>query len=193
MKNQSDHHGIKARTVSNIFKLMIAALLLGFSPALADIYHWTDDKGVLHLTDDIRNVPEEYREKAGVIKTKPAEEGPVVEPLPPPPAVTEPLVEEEAQELYGGQTLQWWKLQFHILKREIETVETDYFEKKRFVEVYEKGRRFGQIFETNELYLYERYKREIVWDEERLEELRAELEELRRSARGGGVPREVRE
>jgi hypothetical protein len=192
MNYKPDHHGIKARTVSIIFKLMIAVFLLGNSFALADIYHWTDDKGVLHLTDDIRNVPEEYREKAGVIKTKPAREGPVVEPLPPPPAVTEPLVEEEAQELYGGQTLQWWKLQFHILKKEIETVEAHYFEKRRFVEVYEKGRRFGQIFETGELYLYERYKREIVWDEERLEELRAELEELRRSARGAGVPREVR-
>jgi hypothetical protein len=183
----------KTWIVHFVFQFIFITFLSGLSPALAEIYHWTDDKGVLHLTDDIRNVPEEYREKAGVIKTKPAEEGPVVEPLPPPPEVTEPLVEEEAQELYGGQTLQWWKLQFHILKKEIETVEAHYFEKKRFVEVYEKGRRFGQIFETNELYLYERYKREIVWDEERLEELRAELEELRRSARGGGVPREVRE
>ncbi len=59
--------------------------------------------------------------------------------------------------------------------------------------MYEKGRRFGQIFETNELYLYERYRKEIQWDEQRLEELRSELEELRGSARRAGVPKDVRQ
>lgn len=192
----------KTKTVllRSVFLCVCMAFLLGPLPAFADIYHWTDEKGVLHLTDDLRNVPEEFREKVGVIKTKPAEEGEggaegaeegaVVEPAPPAEAGEG---EEGGEELYGGQTLNWWKLQFHILRKEIETVEADYYEKKRFVEVYEKGRRFGQIFETNELYLYERYRKEIVWDEQRLEELRSEIEELRASARSAGVPKDVRQ
>jgi hypothetical protein len=168
---------------------ILVTVLLGFSPAFADFYHWTDEKGVLHITDGIKNVPEEFREKAGVIKTEPAEEELVVEP--PPPEIAEPP--EEGEKLYDGETLQWWEIQFHTVKKMMETVEADYFHKKRFVEVYEKGRRFGQIFETNELYLYERYKREVVWDEERLEELRDELDELRTRARRAGVLKEIRE
>lgn len=187
---------IKKVLLGNIFLCIFMFFLLYPSPASSDIYHWTDEKGVLHLTDDIRNVPEEFREKAGVIKTKPTEEGEegaVVEPAPPAPPAPPAAEAGEGEELYGGQTLNWWKLQFHILRKEIETVESDYYEKKRFVEVYEKGRRFGQIFETNELYLYERYRKEIVWDEQRLEELRSELEELRDSARRAGVPKDVRQ
>jgi hypothetical protein len=171
-----------------ILQAIFVTVLLGFSPAFADIYHWIDDKGVLHITDDRKNVPEKFREKAGVIKTEPAEEEPVVEPAP--PAIAEPPEEEE--KLYDGETLQWWKIQFHTVKKMIETIEADYFQKRRFVEVYEQGKRFGQVFETNELYLYERYKKEVVWDEERLEELRDELSELRTRARRAGVPKEIR-
>ncbi len=80
---------IKKVLLGNIFLCTFMFFLLYPLPASSDIYHWTDEKGVLHLTDDIRNVPEEFREKAGVIKTKPAEEGAegaegaVVEPAPP--------------------------------------------------------------------------------------------------------------
>lgn len=209
------HPRPKKKTVllCSIFLCIFMFFLLYPLPASSDIYHWTDEKGVLHLTDDIRNVPEEFREKAGVIKTKPAEEGEegaeegtVAEPAPPVPPATEAGEGEggeEGEELYGGRTLNWWKLQFHILRKEIETVEADYYEKKRFVEVYrklkkaEEGLAESSLYlerkDTEEPYLYERYRKEIVWDEQRLEELRSELEELRGSARSAGVPKDVRQ
>jgi hypothetical protein len=195
MRFKKEHHERKKRArnrARDILQFIFIAVLLSLSPAFADIYHWTDEKGVLHITDDKQNVPEEFRDEVNVIKTLPEEEPVVEPPAPPAPPVT-PGPPGEEEELYGGQTLQWWNLQFHNLKKRIETVETDFYQKKRFIEVFERGRRYGQIFETNEIYLYERYKKEIPWDEETLEELREELDELRGGARSAGVPREVRE
>ncbi|OGW62937.1 MAG: hypothetical protein A2V83_01975, partial [Nitrospirae bacterium RBG_16_64_22] len=39
-------------------------LLLVPSPALADIFEWTDDQGNSHFSDNIGSVPEQYRKKA---------------------------------------------------------------------------------------------------------------------------------
>jgi hypothetical protein len=40
-------------------------LVLSFvSPALAQVYQWTDENGQNHMTDDPKRVPERYRSKA---------------------------------------------------------------------------------------------------------------------------------
>jgi len=38
-------------------------LLLIVEPSFSEVYKWTDDKGVVHFSDDITNIPEKYRPK----------------------------------------------------------------------------------------------------------------------------------
>lgn len=38
------------------------ALLLFTSPAPAQVYQWEDEEGTLHMTDDLKKIPEKYRE-----------------------------------------------------------------------------------------------------------------------------------
>jgi hypothetical protein len=170
-----------------VFQFIFITFLSGLSPAFAEIYHWTDEEGVLHITDDLGKVPEEYRSKAKVFETGPAEEEPAVEPAPPPAA---PGLEVE--ELYDGQPLDWWKEEFEKIEKRIAELEGAYNKKRQFVSVFEAGRRFGQVFEQSDVETYQRYKKEIPEDEKRFEELDGELEELRRKARSAGVPKEVR-
>jgi hypothetical protein len=176
----------------NIFKLIFIAVLLGFSPAYADMYQWIDEEGVLHIADDMHKVPEEYRSKVKKIETKRAEEEPVLEPSPAAPSQM-PEQPGEEEELFGGHPLKWWKEQFDKMKDRIAKVEGSYNKKKLYVDVFERGRRFGQVFETDQIETYERYKKEIPRDEEKLEELNEELEGLRKKATGAGVPKEIRE
>ena len=177
----------KTWAVHFVFQCLLITLFSGLSPVLAEIYHWTDEDGVLHITDDLGKVPEEQRGKVNVFETKPdregpPEEGPVVEP---PPAV-------EVEELYDGMPLSWWKKQFKERRESIAGVEGAYTKKKQFVEVFEAGRRFGQVYEERDIETYERYKKEIPEDEEGLEGLAEVLEELQRKARSAGVPKKVR-
>lgn len=177
----------KTWIVHFVFQFIFITFLSGLSPALAEIYHWTDEEGVLHITDDLGKVPEEYRPKAKVFKTRPAEEFPAVEPAPPPAA---PGLEVE--ELYDGQPLDWWEEQFGKIEKRIAELEGAYNKKRQFVDVFEGGRRFGQVFEESDIETYQRYKKEIPEDEKSFKELNRELEELRRKARSAGVPKEVR-
>jgi hypothetical protein len=175
-----------------IFQFIFIAVLLGLSPAFADIYRWTDEEGVLHIADDMHKVPEKYRGKVDVIKTGPEDEEPPVEPFPPSPPAG-PERRGEGEELYDGRPLSWWKQQFDKINERIEAQEGAYNKKRQFVAVFEGGRRFGQVFEADQIETYKRYKKEIPRDEKNLEELNEELEELRRKAGSAGVPRHIRE
>jgi chromosome segregation ATPase len=49
--------------------LIIILIILSSEISVAEVYKWVDEKGVLHFTDDIMQVPEKYRpqiEKIGV-------------------------------------------------------------------------------------------------------------------------------
>jgi len=63
--------------------LIIAAGLLFYS-ALAfgqEVYRWLDDKGTVHFTDDLGQVPEKYRGQ--LQRERPPEEPPPAQPTPP--------------------------------------------------------------------------------------------------------------
>ncbi len=44
--------------------LCIALLAISISSSYAEMYKWVDDKGTVHFTDDLSNIPEKYREDA---------------------------------------------------------------------------------------------------------------------------------
>ena len=53
----------------------VLAVLVTFSPAAGDVYRWVDERGTVHLDDDLARVPEPYREAARVFRSKPASVG----------------------------------------------------------------------------------------------------------------------
>ncbi len=167
-------------------------LLILFLPAHspADLYRWTDDDGVLHITDDLGKIPEEERAGMKVFKSRPPEKADLDDVRPPTPEDAENG--RKRPELYGDQTLEWWINTFSKKIGEVRAIESGIYAKKQFVEVFEGGRRFGQIYGKEEVARYERLSQEIPEDESRLKGLKKELDELRRKAAIYGVPREAR-
>jgi chromosome segregation ATPase len=45
--------------MKKIFFILLFLLIV--KPAFAEVYKWVDEKGVLHFTDDIMQIPEKYR------------------------------------------------------------------------------------------------------------------------------------
>jgi clan AA aspartic protease (TIGR02281 family) len=53
-----------------LFLIFVAALFLGAGASrAAEIIRWADDKGVVHFTDNLKNVPQKFRAKATRIPT----------------------------------------------------------------------------------------------------------------------------
>jgi hypothetical protein len=195
--------------------MRFSPFILGFfvfiaPAAFAEMYHWTDEEGVLHVTDDLKKVPKELRGKVKTIETEPAPGGPAVEPQRP----AEERISEGQEELFGDHPLSWWMEKFGRMKEEIEELESEVDRKEMFIDVYERGwmmREFflrlergedgearralerGAIFTPEEVATYERYRKEILEEDERLKGLEEDLDELRRKARILGVPRKIRE
>ena len=170
--------------------ILIAALLLMALPAGATIYYWTDDKGVVHITDNLKDVPEPYRGRVKSRQESPSE-----------PSYAEPAPTLRGrrdsdgalrQQLYGGHSLEWWQKRFIAKRRQIKTLRQQYQQKRRFIDVFEKGRRFGRTFSEEEIDSYNRYREELSELEKAIEEAEQELEELIRNARASGVPRDIR-
>lgn len=170
----------------------IVFLFLCFLPfsAFAEIYKWTDDKGVVHVTDDPTKIPDKYwiERKVRKEEAKPAP----LEIQPKQPAQPTPA-KEEKPELYGDYPLDWWIYKFKGLRKDIEDNEKKLEERTNFVTTFEGGRRYGQIFTKDQVSLYERYKADIPVIEEKLRKLKEEIEELQRKATIYGIPREIRE
>lgn len=170
--------------------LLALAILVGPALAYADFYQWVDKQGVTHITDDLNSVPREYRDALKVHEKK--EIGPSEKSVEPQAVEAGPKKQEKTVELYGDHTLDWWKQAFSTKRDEIARLEEKLSVKKQFMEVFEGGRRFGQVFGSSEVDTYNRYKTEAPQDESALQRLKDELSELVRKATNAGVPRGIR-
>ena len=65
--------------------ILVISLGQGASDA-AEYYRWVDDNGVLHITDNLHNVPAKQREGANRIQARESPRAPEPEIKPPPPA-----------------------------------------------------------------------------------------------------------
>lgn len=67
-ENQETNRILAQELLKGLFMkriLLIILLILFFSDfSFAQVYRWVDDKGAVHFTDDITQVPEKYRPKA---------------------------------------------------------------------------------------------------------------------------------
>lgn len=172
-------------------KIIVAALavvLFASFGAYADWYQWTGKDGVLHITDDLGKIPENERAGAEVFQVSPPEEAEE------PAAATEEYREEPAQpaapadELYEGETAEWWQEELEKKTTESKALETDYLNKKTFVDLFNSGRRFGQIYEPKDVARYKEYVDELPGLEKEVAAKKSELETLRTQARRAGVP-----
>ncbi|MBI5560607.1 MAG: DUF4124 domain-containing protein [Deltaproteobacteria bacterium] len=169
------------RTLAFVF-IILSFLASSVSAAL---YYWIDEKGVIHITDVREKIPPGYRDKAKVMESgeeKPGEPG--VE-----PPVTQP---KEKEEVYGDHPLSWWLSNLRRKEKEIENGDKELEEKSRYIEVFEKGRRIGQIYTDEEAAAYIKYKADIPDIGKRIKNLKEELADLRRKATYYGVPKEIR-
>lgn len=56
--------------------LSLLLCCLAFPVHAADIYRWVDDKGVVHFSDNLYNIPQKYRQNITQIKAKEPPAGP---------------------------------------------------------------------------------------------------------------------
>ena len=178
------------RTVCSAFVLFF---ILFSSNAVADLYQWQDEKGDIHIVDDMLLVPARYRNKVKVLKEKPAGEiPPSQQKLDEEDVPQQPPVEEE-EELYGDRPLRWWQTEFNIRKERTLELEKAIAEQKRYISIFEKGRGIGQIYSREDIEMYENYKKGLPDNEAELNRLKRDIEDLRNRARASGVPKEIRE
>jgi DNA repair exonuclease SbcCD ATPase subunit len=172
---------------------LLLLFLLTISPpsfsGIGDYYQWTDRDDNVHITDDLLNVPQEYKDKVRVIESTHIEEDDIEEDE----LDVTPTPVQRDEELFGGQSLSWWQWRLDRKRQEVEDAERLVAERKRYIDVFEKARRLAQRFTEEEFEAYKNYKDDLPANDERLTKLREELEELKRRARIAGVPKSVRE
>lgn len=182
-------------------KILLPALLLFLAagPALADLYQWRDEAGIIHITDSMEKVPSKYRDGVKVFKegpkegAPPEEAPPADEETPPDLDAAPPSLDGQAEELYGDQTLEWWTQSFKEKRSEISALQESVDTKADFMKVFEAGRKFGQVYDSESVEKYKVYQKELPEDRRKLASLREKYAEFKERARRARVPDEVRE
>ncbi len=178
--------------------LPVLFLLLSAGPALADLYQWKDEAGIIHITDSMDKVPSKYRDEVRVFKEGPKEnmapeEAPAVQDdTVAAPETDEPL-DVPGEELYGGETLDWWSETLKEKRIEMEALQASVDSKTDFIRVFEGGRRFGQVYEAENVEKYKAYKKELPQEMTKLKSLKENYAGLKERARRAGVPEGTRE
>jgi hypothetical protein len=158
---------------------LLAVLLAAAGASRADIIRWEDEKGVVHFTDDISNVPARFRDKAGVIiretprsrsgngRTGSPGDSPGAVPSPADPPGYDPVTGKEAL-----------AAQVEELRAKIAAKEQliRYVDEKQSLATNPYRNRF---VDPDDLSLYGKYKQELPEDKTRLGELEALLENFR--------------
>lgn len=173
-----------------IARWALIILFLTSSAVYAQLYEWTDKDGVTHITDDLGKVPESVRPDVKIHKTTPSVEQ---EEAPGAPTAPPAIAGESAQELYGDHPLEWWLNTFRKIREDKQAVESSIAAKERYINIFDGGRRVGQVYSKEDVERYENFKKEIPADRERLKGFQDELDELTRKATIAGVPRAIRE
>ncbi len=167
---------------------LLAALFLFASTASANLYLWKDRDGVSHITDSMSNVPQEYRAKVKSYESRPA---PAAPEQAEPEAPAAPEQGPGAEPTYNGHTEEWWRQHFRVRREQLDQLSAGIENKARFIQVFEAGRRFGQIFDANNVATYESYKKTLPKDREDFQKYTDELEKFKNDASKAGVPKKI--
>jgi len=162
----------------------IAFLLLALTaPALADIYRWVDEGGVIHFTDDPSSIPEKNRRQAqDILKTPPSAGKPSLSTIgaSAPPAGAAPAAMEPIPQGDGG-TSEALSPSGESLAAQSEQMRAKIAAKEQFIDAIERKRSkilnpLGNRFvDPADLELYRKYQEELPADRARLKELESRL------------------
>jgi hypothetical protein len=170
---------IRRITAFRLAVSLLAVLLAVASASRADIIRWEDEKGVVHFTDDISNVPPRFRDKAGVIiREAPRSRSGNDRTGSPgvfPGAVTSPEDPSGHDPVSGKEEL---AARVEELRAKIVAKEQliRYVDEKQSLATNPYRNRF---VDPEDLALYSKYKQELPEDKTRLGELEALLENFR--------------
>ena len=179
---------------------MAICTLLLFTPSTSDaeIYKWTDENNVLHIVDSVHKIPEKYRKtpspdspsKKNINRKAPNK--PSAKSGAPPRTYKPAQKPPTGENIYGGKSLEWWKGEFSGKRSSLAKLKMLLSEKQNFVDIYERGRRIGQIFDKKDISSYKKYTKEIPKDKKTIATLEKELKIFIKQARNASVPKSVR-
>ncbi|MBI1922584.1 MAG: DUF4124 domain-containing protein [Geobacter sp.] len=179
-------------------RMFICLILLVSLPALvqAEIYRWVDNRGTVHYTDNLGNIPAKYRSKATLIDEGVGGQPEIREVTEEPKEKQPPAVKEGGEKegisresterkkkVYGDKDEDAWRREFVRVRSELQRTEELLAERRK------------RLGETDKLsrsqYLALQY--DVTNLEKRLETLRGKLSELETAANRAGVPPALRQ
>lgn len=170
--------------------VLLVLLQLTALPVYAAFYQWTDEKGVVHLTDDRDKIPRKYRGRVKELQL-PENAAPAPAPAPAPAAAPQPAPQPSEQlSRPGGQDQSWWRGRFAALRGELKSLEDALPQKQEKLSELRRERRI--YTRARDRVAVNAMNAEIAADEVRISELRRQLEELEQEAARAGVPAEWR-
>ena len=171
-----------------IMKMLVAFLILCLvqATAMAEVYEWVDEKGVVNFTDSLQKVPPKYK---GVAREKDLSQQKnitiVTEEAPP----ALPLQQAPTQKTYGGRDARWWGTTIGALRSDITAIEEGLPDKRQ--ELAKLHRRRVLYHKAADRVAANKLGNEIEADEGKLRELQEKLTTLQTQAAEAGVPQEL--
>jgi hypothetical protein len=154
--------------------ILIGLTLLSFSPSFGqEIYRWVDEQGTVHVTDDLGQVPEKYRDQ--VQKKKPPKEPSPAQPAPPQPAPPQPPTPPQGmksgKELKStprekdilGRGEEWWRAKVNEWNEKLN------FAQRNYEKTYSEWKSKEQELETSK-FKPDSFKRKLKAEAKALEE-----------------------
>jgi hypothetical protein len=172
-------------------RAVILQIILGLmfsAVASAAIYQWTDERGVIHFTDDPGAVPKRYEKRTKVIPTSDAER---VQAAPAEAAPEKQATEGPRVTLYGGHGEMWWKSRYGALHTELKELQGEL--PARQAELEQLKRTYFLFAYTRNRIAYQNKETQVRQIEERIATLNGELSALDAEAARAGVPFEWRQ
>ena len=158
--------------------------LLTLSCAYASFYQWTDEAGVVHMTDDPDKVPKQYRDKARRLQLPDSPPAPAAAPAP----QAAPRAAAKQRLAPGGHDENWWRVRFGGLRGELKALEDARKQKEQqLVELRRKKTIFQRARDRQAV---NAKQAEIAADEARIGEVMNKITALELAASRAGVPSE---
>lgn len=165
---------------------MMLLLLMAVSPAVAQMYEWVDERGVVNFTDNPAHIPAQYRGKAKKLENtlpevqkKPPEAAPKAAPQP-------PRTQENGGPLYSGHPYTWWKSEYDSRKQSLENMRNELVKLKEGENV---ARRKKMIYQRrSDKRALNESKNKIAVQEERIKNAERSLAEFENYAEQAGLP-----
>jgi len=166
--------------------LSVLMLSLLFVPAAYPaFYQWTDEAGVVHMTDDPDKVPRQYQDKARRLQLPDPPRAPAAT-APAPQAA--PRASAHKRPAPGGHEESWWRDRFSVLRGELKALQDARKQKEQqLVELRRKRTIFQRARDRQAV---NAMQAEVAADEARIGEVMNKIAALELAASRAGVPAE---